>query len=78
MGQQVTPYSALLTKVQEELPAMAKNSVGSSENLYVNSKGKQVSDNQLTKKQQKLVHDYQLLQYDLTAGNGYSKAKINK
>jgi len=78
MGQQVTPYSALLTKVQEELPAMAKNSVGSSENLYVNSKGKQVSDNQLTKKQQKLVHDYQLLQYDLTAGNGYSKARINQ
>jgi len=78
MKQKVTPYSALLTKVQEDLPAMAKNSVGSSENLYVNSKGKQISMKQLTQKQKKLIHDYQLLQYDLTAGKGYSKAKINK
>jgi len=78
MKQQVTPYSALLTRVQEELPAMVKNSVGSSENLYVNSKGEQIKTSQLTKKQKQLIHDYQLLQYDLTAGKNYSKSKINK
>ena len=78
MKQKVTPYTALLTKVQEELPAMAKNSVGSSENLYVNSKGKQVTYKQLTKKQKQLIHDYQLMQYDLTVGKEYSKATINK
>lgn len=78
MKQQVTPYSALLTKVQEDLPAMAKNSVGSSENLYVDSNGKQIKTSQLTKKQRALIHDYKLMQYDLTAGKGYSKAKINK
>lgn len=78
MKQKVTPYSALLTRVQEQLPAMAKNSVGSSEDLYVNSKGKQVTYKQLSNKQKTLIHDYKLLQYDLTAGEGYSKAKINK
>ena len=78
MKQQVTPYYALLTKVQEDTPAMAKNSAGTSENLYVNAKGKQVTASQLTKQQRQIIHDYQLVQYDLTAGKGYSKSTINK
>lgn len=78
MKQQVTPYYALLTQVQEKVPAMAKNSIGNNENLYVNSSGKQVSAKDLTKSQKKLLHDYKLVQYDLTVGKGYSKAKINK
>lgn len=78
MKQKVTPYSALLTEVQENLPAMAKNSVGSNESLYVNSKGKQITSKQLTAKQKQLIHDYKLMQYDLTAGKEYSKATINK
>ncbi|GEO64311.1 LTA synthase family protein [Companilactobacillus nantensis] len=78
MQQQVTPYYALLTKVQEEIPAMAKNSVGKNENLYVNDKGKQVSTKDLTKSQKRLLHDYKLVQYDLTVGKSYSKSAINK
>lgn len=78
MGQQVTPYTALLTKAQQDLPAMARNSVGTDQNLYVDSKGKQVSTNKLTKQQKELVHDYRLMQYDLTAGKGYSRSTINK
>lgn len=78
MKQQVTPYYALLTKVQEDLPAMAKNSVGKSEDLYVNSQGKQVSDKSFTKQQKQLLHDYKLVQYDLTVGKGYSQKTINK
>ena len=78
MKQQVTPYYALLTEVQEKASAMAKNSTGKSEDLYVNSKGKQISASQLTKKQKQLIHDYELVQYDLTAGKGYSKSMINK
>ncbi len=78
MKQQVTPYYALLTKVQEDVPAMAKNTVGNSEDLYVNSKGKQVSMNNLTKSQKEIIHDYQLVQYDLTGGKGYIKDSINK
>jgi len=78
MNQQVTPYYALLTKVQEKIPAMAKNSVGENENLYVDSNSKQVSTKDLTESQKKLLHDYKLVQYDLTVGKGYSKATINK
>ena len=78
MQQQVTPYYALLTKVQEDLPAMAKNSSGSSENLYVDQNNEQITSNQLTKYQRELIHDYKLVQYDLTAGKNYSKANINR
>ncbi|TGD23698.1 alkaline phosphatase family protein [Companilactobacillus suantsaicola] len=76
MDQKVTPYYALLTKVQEEVPAMAKNIDEGTNNLYVNEDGKSVD--KLTKQQQKIVDDYKLVQYDLTAGKGYTKAVINK
>lgn len=78
MQQKVTPYYALLTKVQEDLPAMAKNSVGNNENLYVNEDSKQLTNKDLTKKQKQLIHDYKLVQYDLTVGKGYSQKVINK
>jgi phosphoglycerol transferase MdoB-like AlkP superfamily enzyme len=76
MDQKVTPYYALLTKVQEKVPAMAKNIDEGTNNLYVNENSKSVD--KLTKQQQKIVDDYKLVQYDLTAGKGYSKATINK
>ncbi|KRN99919.1 hypothetical protein IV57_GL002252 [Companilactobacillus kimchiensis] len=78
MQQKVTPYYALLTKVQENLPAMARNSVGTSGNLYVKDNGKQVTTGHLTNKQRQLIQDYKLVQYDLTAGKGYSKNSINR
>ncbi|APX71318.1 sulfatase-like hydrolase/transferase [Companilactobacillus allii] len=80
MGQKVTPFYAMLTKIQEDEPAMAKSTVGNSESLYVNKKtGKSISYQDLTKKQKKLMKDYKLIQYDLTAGKGYStKAGFTK
>lgn len=78
MKQKVTPYYALLTRVQEKLPATAKNSVGKSENLMVNQNSKRIYEKQLTKSQRQLQRDYQLVQYDLTAGKGYLKKQINK
>jgi len=78
MNQKVTPYYALLTKVQEDVPAMAKSIDENTNNLYVNNKGKQVNEEQLTEKQKKIIHDYKLVQYDLTSGKGYIKATINK
>jgi len=44
----------------------------------VDQNGKQISSNQLTKAQRKIQKDYRLVQYDLTAGKGYIKSKINK
>jgi len=78
MDQKVTPYYALLTKVQEDVPAMAKSIDENSNNLYVGKNGVEIKDSQLTDKQNKIIHDYKLVQYDLTSGKGYSKSTINK
>nr|WP_048702528.1 LTA synthase family protein [Companilactobacillus ginsenosidimutans] len=73
MGQKVTPFYAMLTRIQEDTPAMSKCTVGGSESLYVNKKtGKKVSYHNLTSKQKELLNDYKLIQYDLTVGKGYS------
>ncbi|WP_295746811.1 LTA synthase family protein [uncultured Limosilactobacillus sp.] len=76
MGVKVSPYYALLTRVYTQLPAMSlslngtdhNNTVHTGGTSFVNAKGKQVS---LTHRQQQLLHDYQLVQYDLTAGHQY-------
>lgn len=76
MGVKVSPYYALLTKVYTQLPAMGLSLNGTDHNntihtggaSFVNQHGKQV---QLNRRQKKLLHDYQLVQYDLTAGRQY-------
>lgn len=75
MGIKVSPYYALLTDVYEKLPAMTvdsfekvSNNTTNAGSEYVGQNGKVVS---LTLKQRRLMHDYQLLQYDLTAGKHY-------
>jgi phosphoglycerol transferase MdoB-like AlkP superfamily enzyme len=73
----VTPYQALLTKVQQELPAITINYSGKSGLELVDQAGKQVAVSSLSKKQQQLLHDYLLVQYDMTAGKGYSQ-KLQK
>lgn len=78
MNQKVTPYYALLTRVQEEVPAMAKSISDNTNSLYVDKNSKEVDEKNLTSKQKKLIDDYKLVQYDLTAGNNYSKSTINK
>lgn len=71
-------YQALLTRVFEELPAMGEGLTStSSVNTYnnstqfVNQKGQIVKESKLTKKQKQLLHDYRLVQYDITAGKHY-------
>lgn len=76
MDVKVSPYYALLTKVAEEIPATSLPTNGTAKNNsahqggtdFVNSQGKHVK---LTAKQKKLFLDYQLVQYDLTAGHHY-------
>ncbi|WP_191978666.1 LTA synthase family protein [Paucilactobacillus wasatchensis] len=74
----VTPYYALITKITDSLPAMTidpsqsqTNSINGS-NIFISQSGKKVKESSLTKKQKKLLHDYRLIQYDLTAGKQYS------
>ncbi|MGN1283342.1 MAG: LTA synthase family protein [Limosilactobacillus sp.] len=71
-------YQALLTAVYEKIPALATNMDNSTTNLYntsgvfVNRNGKIVKKSSLTKKQKQIFHDYQLIQYDVTAGKHYT------
>lgn len=66
-------YLALLTKVQQTMPANLLNSQGNakSTNLFVNQKGQTVNTGSLSKEQRRLWHDYQLIQYDVTSGHHY-------
>lgn len=74
----VTPYYALITKVTDDLPAMTINPASTKvnslngSNIFVNQDGKEIKYENLSKKQKQLYHDYQMIQYDLVAGNQYS------
>lgn len=74
----VTPYYALITKVTNDLPAMTTNpattqsNIDNGSNVFINQKSQIIKYNTLTEAQKKLYHDYQLIQYDLVAGEQYS------
>lgn len=59
-------YYAFLTKCMQELPAGERGK-------YMLADGKQIKENDLNSSQKKLLHEYQLLQYDITAGHHYLK-----
>lgn len=73
----VSPFQALLTQVQKELPAITIDYKAGSGIEFVDQNGKEVSEKSLTKKQKQLLHDYELIQYDMSQGNGYT-LKANK
>ena len=70
-------YQALLTAVYEKLPAVSLNTRTTAVNSFnsgsqfTNEKGRVVSFNTLTKVQKQIWQDYQLVQYDVTAGHHY-------
>ena len=67
-------YYALLTDVWQQLPVMSLNqsdTAGKNRTLFTNQQGEQVSFKSMTPQQKQLYHDYQLVQYDLTAGKHY-------
>lgn len=76
MDVKVSPYYALMTEIAEKVPATSLPTNGTAKNNsahqggidFVSAQGKHVK---LTAKQKKLFHDYQLVQYDLTAGHHY-------
>lgn len=74
----VTPYYALVTKVTNDLPAMTINPANTQTNsingtnIFVKQNSKEIKYKNLSKKQKKLYHEYQLIQYDIVAGNQYS------
>ncbi|WP_220040919.1 hypothetical protein, partial [Streptomyces sp. NTH33] len=61
---------ALLTQCMKELPAGERNK-------YMLANGTEISEKNLTNKQKKLLHEYRLIQYDITAGKHYLKKGSN-
>jgi hypothetical protein len=72
-------YNELLTQVQQQLPAIWNRNQSSPTSVtkgmrFVDKAGKVLGYDQLTPKQKQILHDYQLIQYDITAGKQYSEA----
>ncbi|MFQ7235774.1 MAG: LTA synthase family protein [Enterococcus hulanensis] len=61
---QLTGFQSLLVALQKELPAFEKG-------MYYQS-GQWFKEARLNKQQEKIYHDYQMIQYDITAGKQYS------
>ncbi|KRL52590.1 hypothetical protein FD35_GL001865 [Furfurilactobacillus rossiae DSM 15814] len=76
----VSPYYALLTKVHQNLPALAMNTSADNTNTlnsgtqFINDRGHVVNSQKLSIKQRRLLHDYRIIQYDIVAGHQYSLA----
>ncbi|GAB6093648.1 LTA synthase family protein [Furfurilactobacillus curtus] len=81
LNAKVSPYYALQTDLLEQLPAMSTSSKeGSVNNFnaateYTDSTGHPIHAHQLSSKKLQLLHDYQLVQYDITAGHHYVKSQ---
>lgn len=76
MNAAVSPYLALLTELQREIPSISR--VGSAavgwgegDATYLDENGGIIDPDTLMKPAKQLLHDYQLVQYDMTAGDGY-------
>ena len=68
----VSPYYALLTEIQKELPTIKVYAYNDGKKpVFVDKEGKTVKYKQLSKKQKRLYNDLKLVQYDLTTGKQY-------
>ncbi|HET7389004.1 MAG TPA: LTA synthase family protein [Nocardioidaceae bacterium] len=63
------PYYELLDEMNKQIPAMEQG-------RYINADNRQVSESQLSSKAKQLLHDYRLVQYDLSVGKRYSQAGL--
>ena len=70
----LTPFFALQTKVTKELPAFANYTRGK----FVDNNGHTLKTKDLTKKQKKLLHEFKLVQYDLSSGEHYLSKSFTK
>lgn len=76
-------YQALLTNVYEQIPAMTMDTSASTVNAFnssthfIGQSGHTVKEKTFTKKQKQFLHDYKLIQYDVTAGKHYTSKYFN-
>lgn len=74
MNVKVSPFFALQTDVKDELPAFANYTRGT----FVDNNGNELKTKDLTTKQKKLLHDFKLVQYDLSSGKHYLSNSFTK
>ena len=77
MDAKASPYLAFLSAIRADLPAIERLVLGSggfateSSTTYLDVNGNVIQQRDLSKQQKKLLHEYRLIQYDLTAGKEY-------
>lgn len=77
MNTKVSAYIAFLSAMRAEIPATERLTLGVSgvtdntPTVYLDANGNVVSKKELSSQQKKLLNDYRLIQYDLTAGKNY-------
>lgn len=75
LNAKVSSYLAFLTEMHAAIPAISvpASAGDSSKPVYLDANGNRIQPKDLTTQQKELLHDYQLIQYDLTAGKQYLK-----
>ena len=75
LNAKVSPYLAFLTEMHVAIPAISipASAGDASKPVYLDADGNRIQPKDLTTQQKELLHDYQLIQYDLTAGKQYLK-----
>lgn len=76
MNAKVSPYLAMLTELQQEVPAMSRvigtnGGIGQGKATYLDHAGNNIKATALSAKAKRLLKDYKLVQYDQTVGKNY-------
>lgn len=76
MNAKVSPYLAMLTELQQEVPAMSRmigtnGGIGQGKATYLDHAGNNIKAAALSAKAKGLLKDYKLVQYDQTVGKNY-------
>lgn len=77
MNAKVSPYLAFLSQARTDIPALERLVIGAggfdtdTSTTYLDENGNAVKRKALSKQAKKTLHDYELIQYDMTAGKGY-------
>ena len=70
MNAKVSPYLAFLTQIRTDIPALERLVIGAG-GAYLDQNGNAIKRKALSKQAKNTLHDYKLIQYDMTAGKGY-------
>ena len=77
MNAKVSPYLAFLTQTRTDIPALERLVIGAggfdtdASTAYLEQNGNAIKRKALSKQAKNTLHDYKLIQYDMTAGKGY-------